>query len=113
MTFKLSGGGSLSAFARRSHSSVQKARASMIANLLCDCWPLQCPNCQSHITIVRSLNPKIDSSGFETYGFSCGCCKSSLGGIVDPIDDTLLISMLEMSPEGIPEAVEIVAADAN
>ena len=70
----------------------------MIASLLCDSyWSVQCPNCAMDIAVVRSLHPQIDSSGFESYLVMCGCCESAIGGIVDPIDDTFLVSLLELS----------------
>jgi hypothetical protein len=69
----------------------------MIAILLCDnYWSVPCPNCATDITVVRSLHPEIDSIGFESYLVRCGCCESVLGGIVDPIDDTFLVSLLEL-----------------
>lgn len=43
----------------------------------------------------RSVNPLIDSCGFESYSFACHECAAPLGGIVDPCDDTLLLSELE------------------
>jgi len=42
----------------------------------------------------RSLRPLIDSCGFESYSFACRECAAPLGGIVDPCDDTLLLSEL-------------------
>jgi hypothetical protein len=59
-------------------------------------WSVPCPHCATDITVVRSLHPEIDSIGFESYLVRCGCCESVLGGIVDPIDDTLLVAALEL-----------------
>jgi hypothetical protein len=54
------------------------------------------PSLLTDITVVRSLHPEIDSIGFESYLVRCGCSESVLGGIVDPIDDTFLVSLLEL-----------------
>jgi hypothetical protein len=86
----------------------------MIASLLCDSyWSAQCPICATEIALARSLSPEIDSCGFEKYAIGCGCCDGILDGIVDPIDDALLISLLGMSPKRRTETGDIVTAEAN
>ena len=53
------------------------------------------PNCKTGSKFSRTTNPHIDSCGFESYSFQCKRCKSSLAGIIDPMDDELLVSLLE------------------
>lgn len=36
--------------------------------------------------------PEIDSCGFESYRFECRECGAHIAGIIDPADDTLLLS---------------------
>jgi len=40
----------------------------------------------------RSRSPKIDSCGFESYSLACTACDVALAGIIDPCDETLLLS---------------------
>ena len=54
-----------------------------------------CPNCKTRSKFSRTTNPQIDSCGFESYSFRCKRCKSSLAGIIDPMDDELLVSLSE------------------
>ena len=54
-----------------------------------------CPNCKTGSKFSRTTTPQIDSCGFESYSFQCKWCKSSLAGIIDPMDDELLISLSE------------------
>jgi hypothetical protein len=51
-----------------------------------------CPTCKARFTFCRSPTPFIDACGFESYALECHECGASLAGIVDPLDDTLLIS---------------------
>jgi transcription elongation factor Elf1 len=51
-----------------------------------------CPRCAASFAFSRSAHPAIDASGFESYTFACGECGASLSGIVDPLDDALLIT---------------------
>jgi hypothetical protein len=44
------------------------------------------------LTFSRSRTPRIDACGFESYTLECVQCGGSLAGIVDPFDDTLLLS---------------------
>jgi hypothetical protein len=54
--------------------------------------PVACPSCCARFTFCRSENPAIDACGFESYTFACKECGASLSGIVDPLDDALLIT---------------------
>jgi hypothetical protein len=54
-----------------------------------------CPNCRVSLKLLQSLIPQIDSCGFESYSFQCESCKSSLAGIIDPLDEELLVSLIE------------------
>ena len=54
-----------------------------------------CPNCKTGSRFFRTTTPQIDSCGFESYSFQCKRCKSSLAGIIDPLDEELLVSLLE------------------
>jgi hypothetical protein len=55
---------------------------------------IACPKCGAALTFRRSRVPFIDSCGFESYSFACSECAAPLGGIIDPSDDTLLLSEL-------------------
>jgi hypothetical protein len=52
-----------------------------------------CPNCAVALVIQRSDRPEIDECGFESYSLSCRACGSALVGIVDPLDDSLLLAI--------------------
>jgi hypothetical protein len=54
-----------------------------------------CPKCRVSLKLLRSSIPQIDSCGFESYSFQCECCKCSLAGIIDPMNEELLVSLLE------------------
>ena len=54
-----------------------------------------CPKCRVSLKLLRSSIPQIDSCGFESYSFQCEWCKSSLAGIIDPMNGELLVSLLE------------------
>jgi hypothetical protein len=54
-----------------------------------------CPKCRVSLKLLRSSIPQIDSCGFESYFFQCESCKSSLAGIIDPMNEELLVSLLE------------------
>ena len=58
-------------------------------------WRIECPECGSRFLFCRSRTPRMDHGGFETYSLECKRCCSPLAGIVDPSDETLLISQLE------------------
>ena len=52
-----------------------------------------CPKCDADLKFYRSDKPHIDESGFESYSFKCRACGSMLIGIIDPADDTLLVTV--------------------
>jgi hypothetical protein len=54
-----------------------------------------CPSCQAGVVVQRTLTPHIDSSGFENYVLKCNQCKEWLICIIDPYDDTLLLTEIE------------------
>jgi hypothetical protein len=56
---------------------------------------VECPKCAARLTFYRNPIPVIDSSGFESYSLKCDQCGAELVGIVDPLDNELLISELE------------------
>lgn len=59
-----------------------------------DALPVACPQCSAQVPFHRSAAPHIDACGFESYNFDCQICRASLAGIVDPADDTLLVSQI-------------------
>jgi len=50
-----------------------------------------CPSCRAKFRFYR-LSPQIDERGFESYNLECTRCDASILGIVDPADNTLLLS---------------------
>jgi hypothetical protein len=52
-----------------------------------------CPKCDASLKFYRSDNPHIDECGFESYSFKCSACGSMLGGIIDPADNILLVTI--------------------
>ena len=54
-----------------------------------------CPKCKTCSKLFRATIPQIDSCGFESYFFQCESCKSPLAGIIEPIEETLVVSLLE------------------
>jgi hypothetical protein len=52
-----------------------------------------CPSCAASLVIYRSDSPQIDECGFESYSLTCRACGSALVGIVDPLDDRLLLTL--------------------
>jgi predicted RNA-binding Zn-ribbon protein involved in translation (DUF1610 family) len=52
-----------------------------------------CPNCGASLVIYRSDSPQIDECGFESYSLDCRACGSALVGIIDPLDDQLLLTI--------------------
>jgi hypothetical protein len=54
-----------------------------------------CPKCGTRLVLHRMLNPRIDSSGFENYFLKCDQCGAWLIGIIDPYDETLLLTEIE------------------
>ena len=57
----------------------------------------KCPTCKTGSKLRRATFPQIDSCGFESYFFQCDSCKTSLAGIIDPMNEELLVSLLEPS----------------
>jgi hypothetical protein len=55
---------------------------------------IACPVCNARLAFHGGDTPHIDECGFESYHFECMQCGGSLGGIVDPYDETLLLSQL-------------------
>jgi uncharacterized protein YbaR (Trm112 family) len=53
---------------------------------------LACPACSTGLAFHRHSTPHIDACGFESYSLECEKCGAALAGIVDPFDDTLLLS---------------------
>jgi hypothetical protein len=53
---------------------------------------LACPKCTARLTFSRSSTPQIDACGLESYSLVCKECGVPFAGIVDPFDDTLLLS---------------------
>ena len=53
---------------------------------------IACPKCAAQLRFCRSHNPRIDACGFESYSLECKECGVPFAGIVDPFDDTLLLS---------------------
>jgi hypothetical protein len=51
-----------------------------------------CPSCHAKFRFYRSLSPQIDERGFESYNLECTRCDAPILGIVDPADNTLLLS---------------------
>jgi hypothetical protein len=58
---------------------------------------VKCPNCRAHVTFLKSSFPHIDSCGFESYSLRCECCQGVLAGIMDPLTDRPIISLLDAS----------------
>jgi hypothetical protein len=52
-----------------------------------------CPKCSVSIKFYRSEKPHIDECGFESYSLKCGACGSTLVGIIDPVDNRLLLTI--------------------
>lgn len=65
---------------------------AMCGNGLDTADSVACPNCSRQLTFRRSNHPAIDACGFESYCFECLECGTPLAGIVDPADETLLLS---------------------
>lgn len=51
-----------------------------------------CPTCNAALAFRRSSASQIDACGFESYRLECTECGAPLAGIVDPSDDTLLLT---------------------
>ncbi len=51
-----------------------------------------CPACSARLALQRNSTPHIDACGFESYSLECKECGVPFAGIIDPFDDTLLLS---------------------
>jgi C4-type Zn-finger protein len=51
-----------------------------------------CPICNASLTFFRTSVPHIDECGFESYRLECKECGTPLAGIIDPADETVLLS---------------------
>lgn len=67
---------------------------------ICGTEVIECPKCTLRFMFYRSRTPLIDSCGFESYSLACKECGVALAGIVDPCDDTLLLSELATEVQG-------------
>ena len=56
---------------------------------------VKCPKCEATSKFFRTAFPHIDTFGFESHSFRCECCGSAIAGIINPLDDELLVSLLE------------------
>ena len=56
---------------------------------------IECPKCMAHFLFDQVPVPTISASGLEEYHLNCQRCGIALVGIVDPVDDELLISVLK------------------
>jgi hypothetical protein len=56
---------------------------------------VKCPKCEASSKFYRTPFPHIDTCGFESYSFQCECCGSAIAGIINPLDDELLVSLIE------------------
>jgi hypothetical protein len=57
-----------------------------------DAQLIACPKCNAQLAFARSNAGHVDECGFEIYRLTCKECQAPLAGIVDPADDTLLLS---------------------
>jgi hypothetical protein len=55
---------------------------------------VECPQCSALFLFRRARTPRFDSHGFESYELDCKFCGASLAGIIDPLDRTLLLSVV-------------------
>ena len=53
-----------------------------------------CPRCDAALMFLRSAKPHFDSCGFESYSLECKECGVPLAGIIDPFDETLLLTQI-------------------
>ncbi len=55
---------------------------------------IACPKCSTRFMFFRSPSPHIDECGFESYSLECKACGAALAGIIDPSDETLLLTQI-------------------
>ena len=65
---------------------------------------VKCPKCKALSQSRRTLFAHINSCGFESYSFRCECCGSAIGGVINPLDDKLIVSLVEpaMNTSSVP-----------
>ena len=56
---------------------------------------VKCPKCAASSTVFRIQLPHIDTCGFESYAFRCEGCGSAIGGVINPLDDKIHVSLLD------------------
>jgi hypothetical protein len=61
-------------------------------NTLPDARIVACPRCAARLMFSRGDAGRIDECGFESYCLECETCGAALAGIIDPDDETLLLS---------------------
>lgn len=69
---------------------------------ICRAQAVECPSCAARFVFRRSPAPPIDSCGFESYSLNCTECGVALAGIIDPCDETLLISAVGAGSSTVP-----------
>jgi hypothetical protein len=62
------------------------------AGMVVDVQAVACVKCGASLLFRRSAAPHIDDCGFESYRIACDECGSELAGIIDPCDESLLLS---------------------
>ena len=55
---------------------------------------VECPRCSARFLFRRARTLRFDNHGFESYELDCKFCGASLAGIIDPLDGTLLLSVV-------------------
>ena len=60
--------------------------------LIVDANGVACPACAALVKFSRTSTPRIDACGFKSYSLECHECGARLAGIIDPLDDELLLS---------------------
>jgi len=73
-----------------------------IPHLLPSTWIVSCPRCNAQIHVRRSLEPYIDSAGFESYALACSQCEIQFSGIIDPYDDAFLADNSDLFEATLP-----------
>jgi hypothetical protein len=68
--------------------------SGMNLKLILDANGVACPACAALVTFSRTGTPRIDACGFESYSLECHECGARLAGIIDPLDDELLVTPL-------------------
>lgn len=58
-----------------------------------DVQAVACVKCGARLPFRKSDTPRIDECGFESYSLECNKCGVGLAGIIDPYDETLLLSV--------------------